>query len=167
MGIPVFTDGSVWTAADVNTWCVPLSASKGSDENVTSSTALQNDNDLFLAVAASASYRVMGRLIYTGGTQGSSDLKISWTGPSGTTLLWNTLGQDTSGNTSWSNTHTGIGDTAALGTASGATRMVTVEGILTVGSTPGTFQSQWAQNTSSGTPTAMRTGSVLQAWRFA
>lgn len=166
MGIPVFTDGEVWTASDVNTWCVPQSASKGVDQNVTSSTALANDADLALTVTSSSSYRVMGRLIYTGGTQGSSDLKIGWTAPSGSTFLWNTLGQDTSGNTTWTNTKL-LSDTVSQGSASGATRMVMVEGILLTGSNAGTFHLQWAQNTSSGTATTMRTGSVLQAERFA
>lgn len=146
--------------ADLLNEFAPLSAVKSADESVTSSTTLQNDDSLFLSVAANTSYQISVLLVYNGGTQGSSDLKVGWTAPSGATLVWGIAYRDTGGAA-----HIGAGDitlTLAAGTNGTSNNYsVLVTATLTTGSTAGTLQLQWAQNTSSSTATTVKAGSSL------
>jgi hypothetical protein len=138
----------------------PLGAVKLTDESVTSSTTLQNDDTLFSPVAANSTYLVVCVLFYEGGTQGSSDLKFAFTGPAGAGFSQavaryasNTFGLVYKG---------GLGTTTACDTA-GAGNVNTLLAFagLTTSATAGTFQLQWAQNTSSTTPAIVHTRSAL------
>lgn len=166
-GSPTWEIGEVLTAAGVNAWLVPATQSRTADQSVTSSTALVDDNTLAAAVAANATYHVEAVLIFVGGTQGSSDLKIAWTAPAGVTMNWVAAGKNTGGTNTWTDAQTTPGATVALGTSGATVRMAKIEGTLVTGATAGTLQLQWAQNTSSGTATTMKTGSVLQLTRTA
>ena len=84
MPIPTWSPGQVLVASDVNSWFVPLAVVKGGDQSVTSSTVVVNDTALVVAVASSATYQFSCFISYEGGTQGSSDLKWTWTTPAGT-----------------------------------------------------------------------------------
>src|SRR5690348_15724965 len=66
----------------------PLAVIKGADESVTSSTTLQNDDALLVTLTANATYVFSLFLNYQGGTQGSSDIKVAWTFPTGTTMRY-------------------------------------------------------------------------------
>ena len=68
MTTPLFTAGSRILAATLDQ-IAPLSAVKTSDESVTSSTALQNDNQLYVPLAANAYYAFECYLDDEGGTK--------------------------------------------------------------------------------------------------
>lgn len=138
---------------------------KSADESVASSTVLQNDDHLFLPLAANGTFVVEGLLVYNGQTfaAGPGDLKVDWTLPAGATMRWVRNGPG-------SNTPNGIDlvvtDNAtirALGTYGAATDVgASFRGWITTGATAGTLQMRWAQNASTGVATTIRTGSFLR-----
>lgn len=142
----------------------PNAAYKGSNQTVTSSTTLQNDNTLFVPVLASAVYRFDCMLTYQGGTQGSSDLKFAFVGPSGTTMAYSVQGITTAGVATAGYVRALAG--MAVGSNGGGNSFaVTMTGSVSVGSTAGTLQLQWAQNTSNATGTIVQAGSILTLWQ--
>jgi len=168
VAIPTWSSGQVLTAADVDSWFVPLVAYKTADEAVTSSTTLQNDDDLFVSVAASATYQLIAYFIYDGGTTGSSDLKIGWTFPSGLTMAYGHIGMTTSATITEASVATSSDQTnnPQFGSdGAGQNRAAYLLGTVFVSTTAGTLQLQWAQGTSSGTATHMKKGSWLQLQR--
>lgn len=140
----------------------PAGATKTVDQSVVSSTTLVNDNALALPLLANATYRVILTLKFDGGTAGSSDIKIQFTGPSGFAVL-GTLTGNRGGvgiNAVWT------GNPGALNTGgAGVTQGALWVGTVTTGVTAGTLQLQFAQNTSSGTATFLRAGSDLTMWQ--
>src|SRR5690606_18086867 len=62
----------------------PIFVVKSTNESVSSSTTLQNDNELSVSLTANRAYEVSGVLRVSGSTSG--DIKLSWTGPSGSTM---------------------------------------------------------------------------------
>lgn len=148
----------------------PLAALKGTDQSLTTNTTLQNDSALFLPVAANAGYFVVTYFAYEGGTQGSSDMKWQWTGPAGATLSLTDVYYPTSGGIG-ANTNiaaiTGLSVVRTTGTDGAGVKLAQLMfGTLTTSSTAGTFQFQWAQNTSSATATIMHAGSAVAAWQI-
>lgn len=163
MAAPTYTPGQVLGAADCNSWFTPLAAYKAADQSVTSSTVLVNDNALSLSLLASATYRFDLFLNYEGGTQGSSDLKFQLTLPTGATCRFWMGRKDTAG----TNTSSFLGSQAtayALGTSgAGVLTGMYARGTVSMSTTAGTFQLQWAQNTSNGTATIVHASSELEA----
>lgn len=144
----------------------PLAAYKGADEMVSTLT-LQNDDALFLAVDANATYLLIALVVYEGGTQGASDFKMGWTIPAGASLSWTRIGVDTTGAVTASAFSTSA-NTPAVGTnGAGAKRFVVLLGTLSVSSTNGTMQFQWCTNTTPAVNTTVHAGSVLGAWQVA
>lgn len=169
MAPPTWVVGQVLTAADVNSWFVPLTVTKTADQSVTSSTALVNDTALSVTVAANATYQLMDCvLFYNGAAQGTADLKFQFTGPAGSTLNMTALAFPTSGGfggTVFSGI-TGLSATRTAGTnGSSNTLPALLYGTLVTTATAGTFQLQWAQNTSNATATIIKAGSVLTLYR--
>ena len=144
----------------------PYAVIKGSDEDVTSSTTLQNDDALFLAVAANTSWLFDCYLDYEGGTLGSSDIKWTWSAPSGATLVYGLSGLDTSGDNVASTSYAGSATVTAGTSGASNLRSARMYGTLIVGSTAGTLQLKWAQNTSSGTATIVHAQSYLTLWQI-
>ncbi len=127
---------------------------KTSDETVTSSTTLQNDNDLVYTMIASHTWAF--KLVFRASSAAGSALKCNFTAPSGAT--WYALGS-THGS-SGTSMESGGSDFATAGLTSGG-RLSVIEGIVTCSSTAGNFQFQWAQVASSGTALAVHTNSHL------
>jgi hypothetical protein len=156
--------GSKITAAG-QAGIAPMCAAKGSNQSLASSVSLQNDNAVLLAVAANTTYKWLCTLFYTGGTEGSSDLQFNWTGPSGAAWTFTADYRNTSGVFVG-----GVGFTQASANivcgSNGSSFLCAVKmsGILIVGSTAGTFQLQWAQDTSNSTATVMQANSDLTMW---
>lgn len=128
---------------------------KSTDESVTSSTTLQNDNHLFLPVVANATYDLFLMCIFSGDTAG--DIKFAWSVPSGTVLRW----VDQTGTS-------GIATDTDFYSAPGGSTQVGFQIWATVvtSSTAGNVQFQWAQNASSATATIVRTNSHLKMTRI-
>ncbi len=146
----------------MNTYIV--GAWKTGTEAVTSSTTLQNDDNLVCAVVASGVYVAQWRLRTDGATTG--DLKYAFTGPSGATMTWESRGlaaADVANVAMVSTDVAAIGTTVTHGTlGAGTTLTVLGTGLLVVSVTAGNLQLQWAQGTSSGTATNVFAGSWLR-----
>jgi hypothetical protein len=164
MTLSVNAGGSA-TAAFIDQ-IAPLGVVKPTDESVTSSTTMQNDNDLLVSLVANATYKFECYLDYEGGTQGASDIKWQWAIPAGTNLHYQPLFVGTTGNIAGASTF----GAATVGTArtNGAAFLCAIgmSGGIIVGSTAGTLQLQWAQNTSSATATTVHASSTLTLWRL-
>lgn len=151
--------------ADMLRSIAPLAAIKGADQSVTSSTTLVNDSGLWVPVDANASYLFACYLDFEGGTQGSSDIQWTWSGPSGYTLRYASGHIGTGGTFDWS-TYTGS-NTVIAGTAGAGNLQAAVMLGSLVTSGAGTLQLKWAQNTASATPTIVHAQSILSLWRVA
>ncbi len=163
---PGFLAGQVLTAALMNE-ATPLFAYKSGDTSRTTTTTVTADPDLSVSVAASAFYMWLMMLDYEGGTQGSSDLKFEMAVPAGATCrFW--MGNVSTGGAA-TTSFMGSENTAySAGTGGAASlRGLLAVGSLLVSTTPGTFQLQWAQNTSNGTATIVHAKSCLALLRFA
>jgi hypothetical protein len=144
-------------------------AYKTATETVTSSTTLQNDDQLFLPVAVNARYIFDSALFYTGAASPAGDLKLSFSGPAGATMKWANRGVNSSGLSQYNVVVETLaaGSPRAVGT-NGATEMAAFPmGTVTTSSTSGNLQLQWAQNASSATGTALLAGSVIRLVRIA
>ena len=127
------TAGSLATSAFVNS-LAPQGVVKPTDESVTSSTTLQNDNDLLAPLKAGA-YAFSLFVAYEGGTQGSSDLKLGFSVPASTTSF--RAGPtyiDTSGAAHLGNSLTSSGTIAAGTSGAGNLHTLTIIGAISVGS---------------------------------
>lgn len=142
-------------------------AIKTGDESVTSSTTLQNDDQLVLPVAANARYIMDGWFRYTGAASPAGDLKMGWTLPSGASMSWTNFGVNTSALTAYNVVVELTAGGRAVGT-NGATEMSCApKGYIATSSTSGSLQLQWAQNSSSGTATVLKVGSYVRIVRVA
>lgn len=145
-------------------------ARKTATETVTSSTTLQDDDELFVSVEANSVYMVEALLCYDGATAG--DFKFAFTLPSGATLNYGHMGTATTiaaatGNTV-DNRQIIETDTLAAGAAGAGTILaLPIWGILIISSTAGTMRLQWAQFASSATPTRMFAPSFLHLRKVA
>lgn len=142
----------------------PLSAYKGSNQSVTSSTTLVSDSALVIPLVADAVYDFELVLGYNGAS-GAGNIKLAWVLPSGATIGYAIYGNTTSGAATDAPWVTSA-SAQALGTSGTSTPVAAVlSGTVNVGSTAGTMQLQWAQNGSSGTATTVLAGSVLLGWQ--
>ena len=171
-----WSPGETLTAANFNTHIrdnlnyVNTQHKYKTGDTSSTSTTLANDPDLVWAVAANEVWLVQTFLLID--SNPTAGYKCTWTVPSGATIKWAGL-MDIAG--------TGIfwmGDTNSSGTAlKNATETQTyasaaaasvwgvqINGIVTVSTTAGNVQFQFAQGTASGT-TITKAGSLLIAHR--
>jgi hypothetical protein len=155
------------TAADLNVYLIQQQhIVKPSDESVTSSITLQNDDHLVLPVSANTKYFVQGMLIYTGATAG--DMGFKWSVPTGSTFDWcsDALGSAATSLTDQiSHTAQASSNQPSFGAIDASTAVAPIKGLLIVGSSGGNLRATWAQGTSSGTATTMKAGSYVMARR--
>jgi hypothetical protein len=157
--------GSRITAALLQS-VAPMGVIKGADESVTSSTTLQNDNELFVPVIANATYLFDCYLDFEGGTAGASDIQWQWTIGAGTLRYQAIYAQASSGLGLIAGvTYAGSANVAAGTNGAGSLRGLSMNGTL-VTSGASSLQLQWAQNTSSATATIVHAQSYLSLWRI-
>lgn len=131
---------------------------KPSDESVTSSTTLQNDDHLTVSLATNTNYYVRGVATFFS-TVGSGDAKMGFTIPASTTMgigvqcavpltlpVWFT---------------TTAGSTGQINFGASEEAPCFFSGTVQTGGTSGNLTVQWAQNSSQGTATIMRAGSFI------
>lgn len=156
------TTASLLTALEVQAIIKPTDQQVSS---ATTGTTFQNDTDLVLPVLANVKYLFDFYIDYEGGATGSSDLKLQWSVPVGATLRY---GADYASPVGPLNPITGFtlraADTIAAGTNGSALMAVRGKGSLVVSTTAGSIQLQWAQVTSSATPTIVHAQSYLALW---
>lgn len=155
--------GSRITAALIAS-IAPLEFIKPADQPLTSSTAMQNDTALFLPVAAGATYDFGCYLDYEAAGPGTGDLAWTWALPAGATLRY-ASGHVNSGAFVFTS-YLGSATVIASGQGAGNILAVTMEGSLVTGSTAGTLQLRWAQNTSNATPTIVHAQSKIRLTRI-
>lgn len=139
---------------------------KTADESVVSSTAFQDDDQLLMAVAANEIWRFELMLIVTG----LFDIQCRFTFPSGridgsgwginagtSTIELHNLGSGSSPSLTFS----GRADSTSV------PRTHHLAGLLANGGSAGNFTLQWAQGTSGGTATILKTNSTLWAAKLA
>jgi hypothetical protein len=156
--------------ADILDDMLPDIVVKATTESVTSSTTLQNDDELFLSVVASATYIMEGFIIHSSPTAG--DIQIGFTGPSGATLSWGGVGAATVSTSSAAATEMelrarSISQPLQLGGQASAGTTALIGGTLITSSTAGTLQLQFAQFVSDASASQVRVGSWLKLQRIA
>jgi hypothetical protein len=156
--------GNDITAANLNLMQNALSVIKSSDQDVTSSAVLVNDNALFLPMVANATYWFNCFLSYKGGTLGSSDLQFQWAGPASSSMRFGA--SYFAGGGGWDGIagYMGYNITATTNGTSNV-RPVIMTGSVQTSTTAGNLQLQWAQNTSDSTPTTVQAQSYLSLVR--
>jgi len=159
--------GQVLTvAAGLPSWATPSTGAvvatvrKSADQSVTSSTTLVNDSQLKFAIAASETY-LFQLWLYVYTADGVPDIKLTCTGPSGSTLLWSPgqviLLPDASQTAGTVQT----GGTTASYFVDSNLRLITLFGSILNSTTAGDVQLQFAQNVSSATSTTIKAGSYI------
>ncbi|MFM9796515.1 hypothetical protein [Streptomyces turgidiscabies] len=151
---------------------LPITATKTATESVTSSTTLQNDDQLAVPVEANATYEVALLLLHDSDATVAGDIKVAWTGPAGATMNWGVHGANTSAGSSTGVTSVNmqtrtIVEFASFGGGDSTGTVALVFGTLVTAGTAGTLQLQWAQETSNAVATNVRAGSRLTLTRTA
>jgi hypothetical protein len=168
-GEKTFASEEVLTAADMTTYFVQQAVViKSADETVASSTTNQNDNELSIAVDANTTYWVECFLIYA--ADPSADIKVTYNGPSGTTMQWCADGLVSSSTAVVDNVSRSLQGLANTPSHGGITNNTTVlvamhKGVLTTGGSSGNLTLQWAQLASSANATRVYAGSTLVVTR--
>jgi hypothetical protein len=135
---------------------------KSADESVTSSTAVQNDNDFFFTAGANETWAF--QMFFEVNSSTTADFRTRIDAPAGTTcrVAYNNLFNAT-------NTYTSDCNVAGeLINDQGATfdNAYVVYGTVVTGGTGGTIQLRWAQGTSAGTATIVRGGGQMIAYKI-
>lgn len=159
MAFGTWTDGNQLGATDVNTKIVQvLFVDKPSDESVTSSITMQNDNHLRFTATANTNYWIK-TYIMVDGADIAGGIQLGWYGPSGATFDWcsDALGDDSDGVGEVSRARQTIGSIPNMETnGAGTFLIIPAVGVLKVGATAGTFGFRWAQGASNATPTKVK-----------
>lgn len=145
-----------------------LRATKTANETVTSSTTLQNDDQLTVTLDASSVYRIYMLLLMAGATAG--EVKTSWTVPASATGFKSCMGpgSDSTSRDAGTTTTMRYGvhtftTTVNYGMADAVNFVHAVEQGVVTTTTGGTFVLQWAQQASSATASTIAAGSYLIA----
>lgn len=160
-------DGSAWQEIPYNS---RLFAYKTGNTSRTSTTSATADPHLTFTVEANTTYTLSGFLVYDG--LDTADLKFGFTAPSGTTGSWWPGAADSSMNAlafapRWGALTDVTSSTMATGAQGAGTILAAApKGLVITAGTPGTFSLVWAQNSSSGTATILRTHSWLRLDRM-
>lgn len=138
---------------------------RDSTSNITSTTVLAADSKLTFAMVANTTYAMRAKIVAR--ITSSGGLKCGITGPASPTLIvGSTIGPQLwgSSNEALDNTIVGYGTVLSFTPGSSATAVITLDLIVQNGANAGTFALQFAQDTSSATPTPVYVGSYLDYW---
>lgn len=165
-----FAAGDTPTAAELNAVSIVQTAVLAADQTRTSSTTLTNLSGMTASTAASSKYAAQIFLIYGGSTTG--DIKFGYTLPASATFEFNPMSIfSTDSSLVAATPYMGIlntsGGAAGGGIGAGTKALLLVTGIVVTGATAGTFQLQFAQNTSDGTATTVYAGSWMLVHKLA
>ncbi|MFD1309725.1 hypothetical protein [Streptomyces kaempferi] len=164
------TDDSVSVALNLTVGGIGqrLTAVKPSNETVTSSNTLQNDDHLTATLDANSVYRIYLMLNFGGLTAG--EIKTSWTTPASATGFKSCMGpgsdsttRDTAATTTMRYGIHNFTTTVNYGCNDTSLFVHAIEQGIVTTTTGGTFVLQWAQQTSFATGSIMAAGSYLIA----
>ncbi|MFE3578705.1 hypothetical protein [Streptomyces vinaceus] len=162
---PTFYAGQRVTA-DLLASMLPFAVVKATDESVSSSTTLQDDNHLILPLAANAVYTIEGGLYYDG-VYNAGNLKLSWSLPASATIIWSANGPATGGAAAFASNAVTSGN-ITIGTygTGGSKTTASISATVKTAGTAGNMTLRWAQDTSNATATTIYANSWLRAWRI-
>lgn len=162
-----------WRASAANQ-LLPLLVRKGADEpvtNATTGTTLQDDNELFVTVAANVTYAVDIAVIAVEAAGTGIDIKMAWTFPANCTLDLATVAPHTAWTgvaaalevewASWTGETSSPSSSKSFGSNNVASFGYHFHGSLQVGATGGTFRLQWAQVNASASALTVKAGSRM------
>lgn len=128
-----------------------------------------NDPNLTLPVLANAVYELTAFVAYT--ADAAADVRIGWSVPAGSTLLWSCPGASTNATTAEDIVrHSALSATSQPsygGVGVTTNMMVRPYGLLRVGATAGSCTLQWSQGTSGATTTTVLADSFMTLNRVA
>jgi len=146
---------------------IPLWAVKPGPTSRASTTTLADDPDLQIELPRAGVWAFDVWLNYTGGTLGSSDLKLGMAFSGSTTFtVWGVNGINTSSTSQLQAGANTFAGTLVVGTSGGNFFTADIHGEM-VATTTGTLSLQWAQSSSNATSTNLRQGCWLRAWQIA
>lgn len=157
-----YDDGWAYDGAAYKPVFGPPTAYKTADETINNSAALQNDDHLFVPVAASAYYEGEVYLGFTANV--AAGFQVDFTAPAGATLRCSAFLVVVAGVTTW-NTTNALGAVTGI-TASGAQLPYMGKFMLTT-TNAGTLQFRWAQNAAHASNCTVHQGSWLRLRRVA
>lgn len=132
---------------------------KTADESLSATTVLQDDDELFFAIAANEFWVFQLLVIYR--TPAVADLKLGWSGPGGTSLGWALLPHTT---TTTPPLRSVGSEEFAVG-VDGTDLLAHILGSV-IAAAAGNVRFRWAQNTSDAGTTTVRANSCLVASRI-
>jgi hypothetical protein len=143
---------------------------KTANESVTSSTTLQNDDHLFLSVAANSVYQVL--CFWITNAPSNADITFSFDGPSGFDCSFSMVHAPANSQTNKDDsivnvehqTSSNLPSFAGYGSDS---LTIAVDMIVVTGANAGTFQLIWSQLTSQASPSTIKSGSFMHAEKVA
>lgn len=142
---------------------------KTADETVTSSTTVQNDDQLVLTVAANEVWYGELVLLFTAAAV-SSGVKIGWTFPSGA-IAQSAMWVNSSGTVAQFSDYSSASPSGTMPFGAQVTgssiNLLPVSFYYAAGGTGGSLQLQWAQTTTNATGTVLKTNSTLWAVKLA
>jgi hypothetical protein len=145
---------------------LPKIAIKTADETVINSTSVQDDDQLFLSVAANATYAFTGWIWFSSPVT-TVDLRAAFSLPSGATMFRSGMGQ-----INGATTGNGVVDTSVLSLAGqegrgafGTSLAVHYAGYVVTAGTAGNLQFRWAQVVAGVDEIRVKAGSWIQLIR--
>ncbi|GIV54491.1 MAG: hypothetical protein KatS3mg039_1009 [Candidatus Kapaibacterium sp.] len=160
-----YYDGTRWLPliSTVSANSTIVTRYKTSDESVSNSNALQDDDHLFATLGAGEVWEVEGMLDFSSSST-TPDVAFGLSVPSGATFKLSYHSND--GSPTGFRAGVLSSGSASVEIPAGGSAVVFVRGIVIMGSGSGTVRLQWAQNTADATPTTARTSSYLKFTRI-
>ncbi len=166
-------DGSQnhWVLGDLNptlgTVGSSLYVTKGSDQSITNSAVLTNDNDLVLAMPANEQWELNGE-VQAINSSNSVDMLVAFTVPTGASIKIFFTGVGTTGGTAVAGCDVlkTSGSSSRVNLTAGVSTLISFRGIVTIGSTSGNLQFQWCQNVANNSATTVNAKSYLKITRI-
>ncbi|MDW8270800.1 MAG: hypothetical protein RML15_00080 [Bacteroidota bacterium] len=136
---------------------------KTSDESVSNSNVLQDDDHLFTLAGANEIWEFEGMIDF-GSTSSTPGVTFGLSVPTGATYKLSYHSND--GSPTAFRAGVLSSGSASLGISAGGAAVVFVRGIVIMGNTSGTIRLQWAQSTADATPTVARASSYIKFTRI-
>ena len=141
-----------------------VSIRKSANETITSSTALQDDDQLLFAANTNETWIYEVSYIYTTGATATPDIRVGMNGPAGSTCVYQVADIAHAGNANAGST--ACNTALSMATTATGTKGGYLTGSITTAATAGNVAFRWAQNTSSTTSTVVVAGSSLVAFKL-
>ncbi|GIV50088.1 MAG: hypothetical protein KatS3mg038_0609 [Candidatus Kapaibacterium sp.] len=160
-----YYDGTRWLPliSTVSANSTLVTRYKTSDESVSNSNVLQDDDHLFATLGAGQVWEVEGMLDFSS-SSATPGVTFGLAVPTGASFKLSYHSND--GSATGFRAGVLTSGSASVSVPAGGSAIVFVRGIVIMGSNSGTIRLQWAQNTADATPTTARVNSYLKFTRI-